>query len=266
MYLWLVVIIVLAYVGCLKYIYCRHRRSLKHEINVLLCLEDYEADIKCLVVTAHPDDECMFFGPTIIRLVECNVLVHLLCLSEGNYYNQGALRKKELLNSCAKLGIPSSRVTVLDHKNFPDDPKAEWRVSLLASVIAKHLRGHSFNMMVTFDGRGVSCHSNHIAIYKAVRHLASTDQLPNDCRLFSLVSVGLLRKYVSFLELPFSCLLPSSLCCMIGSKGYRQCKAAMLCHRTQLVWFRYLYITFSRYMFINTFQRISRGPKIEKIY
>ncbi|XP_057676402.1 N-acetylglucosaminyl-phosphatidylinositol de-N-acetylase [Corythoichthys intestinalis] len=266
MYLWFVVIVVLAYVICLKYIYYRHRRSFKNEINYLLSLEAHGAGRECLIVTAHPDDECMFFGPTIIRLIECNVIVHLLCLSEGNYCNQGVQRKQELFNSCAKLGIHPSRITILDHKKLPDDPKAEWRVSLLNSIIAKHLRAHSINMVLTFDGRGVSGHSNHIAIYKAVRHLATTDQLPKDCCLFSLVSVGLLRKYVSFLELPLSWLLPSSLCCIIGSKGYKQCKAAMLCHRTQLVWFRYLYITFSRYMFVNTFQMIPQGPKVEKMY
>ncbi|XP_061658806.1 N-acetylglucosaminyl-phosphatidylinositol de-N-acetylase [Syngnathoides biaculeatus] len=266
MFLWLLVILAVAYVVCLKCINYRHWRSLKHEISALPILGRQGMDIECLVVTAHPDDECMFFGPTIIRLVEFNVVVHLLCLSEGNYYNEGVQRKQELLNSCAKLGIPSSRITIIDHKKLPDDPKAEWKVSLVTSIIAKHLRAHAFNMVLTFDERGVSGHSNHIAIYKAVRHLASTDQLPKDCCLFSLVTVSLLRKYVSFLELPLSWLLPSSLCCIIGLKGYRQCKAAMLCHHTQLVWFRYLYITFSRYMFVNTFQMIPRGPKVHKIY
>lgn len=40
----------------------------------------------------------------------------------------------------------------------------------------------------------------------------------------------------------------------------------MLCHRSQLLWFRYLYITFSRYMFTNTFQIVPQGPKNLKIY
>ncbi|XP_054610223.1 N-acetylglucosaminyl-phosphatidylinositol de-N-acetylase isoform X2 [Dunckerocampus dactyliophorus] len=249
---WLIVVATVAYVVCLKCIYYRYRRSLgkpfDYVMNVLPSRETNGSDIKALFVTAHPDDECMFFGPTIIRLVEFKVSVHLMCLSEGDYYNQGAQRKQELFDSCAKLGIPSSRITIINHKELPDDPKAEWSVSLAASIIAKHLEAHSFNMVLTFDGRGVSGHANHRSIYKAVRHLVSTDQVPNDCCFLSLVTVGLLRKYVFFLELPLSWLLPSSLCCIIGSEGYRQCKAAMLCHRTQLVWFRYLYVTFSRYI------------------
>lgn len=43
---------------------------------------------RVLVVTAHPDDESMFFGPTILSLTkrkDCRV--YLLCLSNGLYTN-----------------------------------------------------------------------------------------------------------------------------------------------------------------------------------
>lgn len=39
---------------------------------------------RVLIVTAHPDDECMFFGPIILSLnrrEQCSI--HLLCLSNG---------------------------------------------------------------------------------------------------------------------------------------------------------------------------------------
>ena len=37
-----------------------------------------------LIVTAHPDDECMFFAPTILMLQQLTGAdVHLLCLSSG---------------------------------------------------------------------------------------------------------------------------------------------------------------------------------------
>lgn len=48
-----------------------------------------------------------------------------------------------------------------------------------------------------------------------------------DCCLLSLATVGLFRKYISFLELPFSCLLPSCLCCCVGFQGYRQAKVGL---------------------------------------
>ncbi|XP_029924385.1 N-acetylglucosaminyl-phosphatidylinositol de-N-acetylase [Myripristis murdjan] len=269
----LVVLTVLLCFVWIKCIYHRHRRgfaqSLKHlwkSSSNKAAAKTNDVDVRAVIVTAHPDDECMFFSPAVLRLVELNACVHLLCLSQGNYYNQGAQRKEELLNSCAVLGIPASRVTVVDHKNLPDNPNAEWSISLVSSLILRHIRAHSCNMVLTFDGRGVSGHANHIAIHKAVSHLASTGQVPDDCCLLSLVTVGLLRKYLSFLELPLSWLLPSSLLCIIGSDGYRRAKEAMRCHRTQLLWFRYLYIFFSRYMLVNTFQEIPQGPKNLKIY
>lgn len=111
----------------------------------------------------------MFFAPTIIRLRQLRASVHLLCLSEGNFYNQGAQRRQELYDSATVLGIPPSEVTVLDCESLPDDPSAEWNVALVSSVIAQHIRQHSLNMVLTFDARGVSGHANHSAIYHAVR-------------------------------------------------------------------------------------------------
>ncbi len=36
-----------------------------------------------MIVAAHPDDEAMFFAPTILRLVEQELRLALLCLSTG---------------------------------------------------------------------------------------------------------------------------------------------------------------------------------------
>ncbi|KAG7268981.1 hypothetical protein CRUP_004252 [Coryphaenoides rupestris] len=264
---------------CIKYIYWRHRRALETSLKrILKCLSPGGGDgvgvaatsphgeVRALLVTAHPDDESLFFAPTVIRLVEEEVRVHLLCLSQGNYYNQGTLRREELFSSCAVLGIPASQVTVLDHKDLPDDPNAEWSIPLVSSLVKKHIRSHSFNMVLTFDGRGVSGHANHTAVHEAVSHLASSGQVSEDCCLLSLVTVGLFRKYVSFLELPVSWLWPSALCCITGPRGYAKAKAAMSCHVTQMLWFRHLYVLFSRYMLVNTFHMLPRGPRNLKIY
>ncbi|XP_073696078.1 N-acetylglucosaminyl-phosphatidylinositol de-N-acetylase [Garra rufa] len=223
-------------------------------------------ETRVLLVTAHPDDECMFFAPTVLKLVESQAAVYLLCLSTGNYNNQGLQRKRELLDSCAVLGIPSDHVTIIDDKKLPDDPAVEWSTALISSLILKHIRNFGINVVLTFDGKGVSGHANHIAIYKTLRHLVSAGRLPEGCQIFSLHSISLLRKYLSVLELPVSWLLPSDFCCIIGWEEYKRAKKAMLCHRSQLLWFRRLYILFSRYMFVNTFQAITVETKNVKIY
>ncbi|KAJ7997090.1 hypothetical protein DPEC_G00225310 [Dallia pectoralis] len=242
---------------------CMSRRNKQYSLSQT---SDLSRKVRALIITAHPDDECMFFAPAILRLVELNSSFHLLCLSQGNYYNQGVQRQQELLASCAVLGIPESQVFIHNCKELPDDPNIEWSISVVSSVILKHIRVHSINLVLTFDGTGVSGHSNHTAIYKTVSYLGSTGEVPDDCSLLSLSTISVLRKYLSFLELPISWLLPSDLCFIVESKGYYQAKRAMLCHRTQLIWFRYLYIWFSRYMFVNTFRVIDQGPKNLKVY
>ena len=44
------------------------------------------------LVIAHPDDECMFFYPTISRAKR----LHIICLSNGGYDGLGEQREKEL--------------------------------------------------------------------------------------------------------------------------------------------------------------------------
>ncbi|XP_036691328.1 N-acetylglucosaminyl-phosphatidylinositol de-N-acetylase isoform X3 [Balaenoptera musculus] len=74
------------------------------------------AGSRTLLVTAHPDDEAMFFAPTVLGLARLRHQVSLLCFSSGNYYNQGEIRKKELLQSCDVLGIPPSNVMIIDNR------------------------------------------------------------------------------------------------------------------------------------------------------
>ncbi|KAK7925694.1 hypothetical protein WMY93_008004 [Mugilogobius chulae] len=269
MVVWFIVVLVFSLI-VVRFVFSHNQKvfmkSLNHVMNRGGNQELDLSAVTALFIIAHPDDECMFFAPAIIQLVHLNARVYLLCLSEGNYYSQGSLRKEELLKSCAVLGIPESKVSIIDHKSLPDDPNAQWSISLVSSVISRHIKMNSINLVLTFDEGGVSGHANHTALYKAISHLACTGQLPIDCCLLSLETVGLIRKYLSVLDLPLSWLLPSSLYCVTGAEGYKQANAAMLCHRTQLLWFRYLYLMFSRYMFVNTFHLIPQGPKNLKIY
>ncbi|XP_064438774.1 N-acetylglucosaminyl-phosphatidylinositol de-N-acetylase isoform X11 [Mirounga angustirostris] len=71
---------------------------------------------RTLLVIAHPDDEAMFFAPTVLGLARLRHRLSLLCFSAGNYYNQGEVRKKELLQSCDVLGIPSSSIMIIDNR------------------------------------------------------------------------------------------------------------------------------------------------------
>ncbi|XP_057573053.1 N-acetylglucosaminyl-phosphatidylinositol de-N-acetylase isoform X4 [Hippopotamus amphibius kiboko] len=207
---------------------------------------------RTLLVTAHPDDEAMFFAPTILGLARLRHRVFLLCFSAGNYYNQGEIRKKELLQSCDVLGIPASNVVIIDNRDFPDDPGVRWDTEQVASVLLRHVEAHGIHLVVTFDAGGVSGHSNHTALYEAVRTLHAEGKLPKGCSALTLQSVNLLRKYLSLLDLPCSLLLARDALFVLTRREVAQAQRAMSCHRSQLLWFRRLYVLFSRYMRINS--------------
>ncbi|GCC35976.1 hypothetical protein chiPu_0014466, partial [Chiloscyllium punctatum] len=243
-----------SYYLCIRNIYlkaCGGRRELPISA-------EKKAGAAALLVTAHPDDECMFFAPAILRLTARRLSVHLLCLSTGNFYMQGEIRKRELLQSCALLGIPSSCVTILDHRDLADNPELQWDPELIAKLILRYVQIHHISLVLTFDQDGVSGHANHIAVYYAIRKLYLEKKLPNGCQTLLLQSVNILRKYISIHDLLISWLRPHHVMYILDSWEYRQVKRAMYCHQSQLLWFRHLYLYFSRYMFINTFHLMSQ--------
>ena len=74
-----------------------------------------------LLLTAHPDDECMFFAPTLLALTSAQRTkdsraydVFSLCMSSGNADGLGDVRKGELGRSLDVLGVPAGQRWVLD--------------------------------------------------------------------------------------------------------------------------------------------------------
>ncbi|XP_056415198.1 N-acetylglucosaminyl-phosphatidylinositol de-N-acetylase [Hyla sarda] len=205
-----------------------------------------------LLLIAHPDDECMFFAPTIFGVLQGQRPLSVLCCSTGNYYNQGETRKKELIQSCAALGIAPSNVTLIDHSELPDSPSVKWDERLLSSLILNHIREKNIDLVITFDEGGVSGHSNHISLYHAIRSLHDSGKLPKGCSVLVLESVSIFRKYISILDLLLSWLYGQDVLFISSGRQYKQAKEAMWHHQSQLLWFRHIYLFFSRYMMINT--------------
>ncbi|CAJ2506791.1 Uu.00g079770.m01.CDS01 [Anthostomella pinea] len=175
----------------------------------------------CLLI-AHPDDEAMFFAPTVLALTrpETGNHVKILCLSIGDADGLGETRKRELVRSAMLLGCrQEDDVFVIDSPDFPDSITTEWdptRISaLLSSAFAPHLSSKKDNStaptalidaLVTFDACGVSSHPNHISLYhgahafvRALVHDKPGWASPVD--LYTLSSVSVLRKYVGFLDM-----------------------------------------------------------------
>jgi len=126
------------------------------------------ARVVVLLVTAHPDDEAMFFGPTLTSLAERkqrgdDVEVHLLCLSTGDYDGLGEVRVRELTAACGVLGVASSRVTVIDDRSMRDGPHEAWPPGLVARHIGSAIAATGADVVLSFDDVGVSGHANHVS-------------------------------------------------------------------------------------------------------
>nr|CAD7585832.1 unnamed protein product [Timema genevievae] len=105
---------------------------------------------KVLFVIAHPDDECMFFGPVITKLAQkTDSGMYLLCLSQGDHRNKGPERRRELWASCKILGIPDSHVMICNCTNLPDDPTISWPELDVAALILQHVESLSIDTVIT---------------------------------------------------------------------------------------------------------------------
>lgn len=97
--------------------------------DVLLPKDSQISSAGILLLTAHPDDECFFFGPTLTALLSQKnqpgtnddpfyvaPRVYSLCLSVGDADGLGELRRNEFGKSWDVMGIPEDRRWLLDHE------------------------------------------------------------------------------------------------------------------------------------------------------
>ncbi|KAE8418650.1 putative deacetylase LmbE-like domain-containing protein [Aspergillus pseudocaelatus] len=153
-----------------------------------------------LLVTAHPDDETLFFSPTITyRQNDAGVKRSLLVISSGNYDGLGDKRQSELHSSCDELGIPEDRCVVLDIAELQDNPKQWWNEDMVKDLVTSYKEKWHVDLIVTFDNGGISGHINHRSVSAGVRkYVQSTPDAP---AAYMLQSTPLLRKYSSLLDL-----------------------------------------------------------------
>ncbi|KAK7269235.1 hypothetical protein RIF29_21953 [Crotalaria pallida] len=212
-----------------------------------------------LLVIAHPDDESMFFTPTINFLISRGHNVQILCLSIGDADGKGNIRKQELFQACVALKIPMQQVKIVDHPDLQDGFGKVWNHSLLANIIEEETINHKINMIITFDNYGVSGHCNHRDVHYGVCKVLY-DTLQRDIEVWELVSNNILRKYSGPVDIWLSMFLPmlhpnETMQCLINEHPHRSV-LAMAQHSSQWVWFRKLFVAMSSYTYMNTLRKI----------
>ncbi|GJN03108.1 hypothetical protein PR202_ga20517 [Eleusine coracana subsp. coracana] len=164
-----------------------------------------------LLVIAHPDDESMFFAPTILFLKSKGHNVHVLCMSQGNADGLGNTRKEELYHACDTFKIQRKQVQVLDHLKL---------------------------QILTFDSHGVSGHPNHQDVHHGIcKFLHENGQ--GNIEAWQLASLNLFRKYSGPLDIWLASRITSSskdpTYTLVNSSPSRSYQA-MVAHRSQWVW------------------------------
>ncbi|KAH0369479.1 LmbE-like protein, partial [Aureobasidium melanogenum] len=241
----------------------------------------------CLLI-AHPDDEAMFFAPTVLALTRPSLGNHvkILCLSSGDADGLGHIRKQELVKSGLLLGLRNAEdVLVLDDERFPDSMTTTWDSKAIANLLAstfapkmakmgaKSAPEANIDVLITFDDIGVSSHPNHISLYFG--GLAFLRQImqkhsgwEHPIKMYTLSSVNVARKYMSVLDAPLTILktaftkkeagdFPTPLVVVSGVGGYRKAQRAMTnAHESQMRWFRWGWISISRYMVLNDLKKV----------
>ncbi|KAL5015830.1 hypothetical protein ScPMuIL_005419 [Solemya velum] len=211
-----------------------------------------KGSLKAVIVTAHPDDECMFFTPTLLHLVQRGHCVHLVCLSTGNYYSQGAVRTRELFKSCGLLGIPPEKVKIVDNRALPDHPEIKWKEEDIEQELGPLLASIKPDLIITFDEGGVSGHINHRALLPGIRKLLRGGRKAfENTKLYSLQTTGTVRGLLSVLDVPYSWWSCDTVI-VSPPGGVVKAWRAMAAHYSQLMWFRVLFSMFTRYNLVNT--------------
>lgn len=145
----------------------------------------------------------------------------------------------------------------------------------------------TIDVLITFDKGGISSHPNHISLYHGARHFiasltANRPGWASPVDMYTLTSVNVARKYAGVVDV-FATLgttaldvwrgggaankgsssnnkdkngrrRPAALVFMhgFGAGGWATAREAMTrAHVSQMVWFRWGWITISRYMFMN---------------
>lgn len=250
--------------------------SLNNQDHVLDSNQLTNSDV--YFVIAHPDDEVMFFAPTIIELgkPQYNNKLHLICFSNGNADGLGKTRELELIQSGNILGFTKKNIHQIDDlKNFEDSMKITWNKKQIAKYLEKIIGNgaHRSVNLLTFDEKGVSKHPNHISLYYGclyyMRHHG------NNSRLFKLNSMNLMEKYSSMVlsnnllfdrYVQFTKIFRGMKAARLDSDVIRifadlpsvilTLAAMSFGHKSQMVWFRWGWLVFSRFIHFNEIARV----------
>ncbi len=143
-----------------------------------------------VAIFAHPDDEA--FGPAgTLALYAKTHDISLICVTrgqsgennhDGDLLNIAKIREQELCASAKVLGVKN--VFFLD---FIDGHLSNHLYHDIAEAISKIIEGIKPEILMTFEGRGISGHLDHIAVTMITNYVFDRAEYAKTLMLFTIL-------------------------------------------------------------------------------
>lgn len=217
-------------------------------------------------IFAHPDDESMFFTPSIRRLLKDKNEIYFLCFTTNFkkfMSSPNENRGLELQRAAHVLGV-SDDFKILSIMNM-DDYESYGRVTAVGlpgenedwflkkedmqNILETFLTKYEIDAIITFDPYGVSGHPEHFKVRTAVLEYKKNKEI----EVFELITYN---KIIKFTGLIGSILFRDSNI-VLYTDSVDHAWNAMVEHVSQWTWFRKFFISHSRYAYINNLRKIN---------
>ena len=228
--------------------------KLKQMFNIESIKNDISKIKSVLIIIAHPDDEIMFFTPTIKYLIKIGIKIKILCLSNGNYDKIGEIRTEEFKNVSKYLKLEDNEL--INIPELQDDIKKFWNEKIVSDKISDFLiRNNDIETILTFDENGVTKHPNHISCYNGLVYYIKNnreDFKKKGINVYLLDSFNPLFQYTFFIPFLSYYLREFGFSTWNFLSSYK----IMSIYNSQFNWRRKLHVIFSGYSYCNSFIKV----------
>jgi N-acetylglucosaminylphosphatidylinositol deacetylase len=230
----------------------------KMKLKSMFEINDIKNDVpsigSVLLVIAHPDDEIMFWTPTIKTLLGYNIPMKILCLSNGNYDGLGELREKEFDDVSRALNLSDNQI--LNIPELQDNITQKWEPSIVSQQIEEFLKtNQDVKTILTFDENGVTKHPNHISCYDGVKYYLKThlaECKKKNLKVFILDSFNFVLQYTSIIPLFNALIKRQAFYLMSFFNSYKY----MRYYKTQFNLLRKAHVILSGYSYFNSYTKL----------
>lgn len=174
--------------------------KIKSMFNIKSIQEDAKKIKSVMLLIAHPDDEIMFWSPTLKKLTSLGVKVKVLCISNGNYDGIGHIRTEEFKSIAKNLHMEDN--VILNIKELQDDITKKWEPKIVSEQITNFIKSNDdIDTILTFDENGVTKHPNHISCFDGLVHYIKENReklKEKGTNIFLLDSFNPLLQYTFF--------------------------------------------------------------------